>query len=150
MPLVTIYLVHHADAVGPDVNPQRPLSAAGAASAERTAARVAALGARPDVVWHSGKLRARQTAEHYWRACNALAECSATRDVQPDDPPGWLADRLRGEPRSVMIVGHYPHLPRLVATLLGREAAMPIHGAVALQTNDDGETWTEAWRVEAC
>ena len=108
-----VYLVHHADAVGPEVDSSRPLSTGGKASAERTAAEAARRHVRPVVVWHSGKLRARQTAEAYWRACNALAEFSATRDLQPDDPPLWIADRLRGETREIRIVGHYPHLPRL-------------------------------------
>jgi phosphohistidine phosphatase len=152
MLLVRVYLVHHADAVGAEVDPQRPLSPMGAASAARTAARVASLGARPDIVWHSGKLRARQTAEHYWRACNALAEFSATRDMQPDDPPLWMADRLRGETRDIMVVGHYPHLPRLLGTLLNDAVGtwrMPQHGAVALES-EEGVTWTELWRVDAC
>lgn len=73
-----LYLVHHGDAVGPEVDPRRPLSAAGRAEVERIAAQAAGLGARPAVVWHSGKLRAKQTAEAFWRACNALAELSAS------------------------------------------------------------------------
>jgi len=81
-----LYLVHHGVAVAPEVDPRRPLSPAGLAAVERLAAQAAALGAKPAVVWHSGKLRAKQTAEAFWRACNALAEFSATRDLQPDDP----------------------------------------------------------------
>jgi phosphohistidine phosphatase len=95
------------------------------------------------VVWHSGKLRAKQTAEAFWRACNPLAQLSATRDLQPDDPPGWMRDRLRGEPRDILIAGHFPHLPRLLAALLdeGDAMAFPPHGMVVVETSDDGETW---------
>src|SRR5919202_3772461 len=109
-----LYLAHHGDAVGPEVDPQRPLSAAGRAHVERLAADAAARGVRPSVVWHSGKLRAKQTAEAYWNACNPFAEFSATRDLQPDDPPQWFRDRLRGESRDVLVAGHFPHLPRLL------------------------------------
>ena len=147
-----LFLVHHGDAVGPDVDPRRPLSSKGREAVERAAEDAAARGARPAVVWHSGKLRARQTAEAFWRACNALAELSATRDLQPDDPPSWLRDRLRGEPRDILIAGHFPHLPRLLALLLNgtddRPASFPLHGVVALETIDDGETWREQWRIE--
>jgi phosphohistidine phosphatase len=97
-------------------------------------------------VWHSGKLRARQTAEAFWRACNALAEFSATRDLQPEDPPEWIRDRLRGESRDVLIAGHYPHLPRLLTLLTGRGNApvtFPQHGVVAPVTDDDAKTWNE-------
>jgi phosphohistidine phosphatase len=147
---VFLYLVHHGDAVGPEVDPRRPLSLEGRAAVERLAAEAAARGARPAVVWHSGKLRARQTAEAFWRACNALAEFSATRDLQPDDPPLWMRDRLRGEPRDILIAGHFPHLPRLLGMLLTDEAdsriAFPKHGVVALMS-DDGTTWRVVWEL---
>ena len=80
---MNLYLVHHGEAVGPEVDPRRPLSAAGREAVVKLAAAAAARGARPEIVWHSGKLRARQTAEEFWRACNALATFSATRDLQP-------------------------------------------------------------------
>jgi len=148
---LVLYLVHHGDAVGPDVDPRRPLSDAGRASVERLAAAAAIRGAKPSVVWHSGKLRARQTAEVFWRACNALAEFSATRDLQPDDPPQWMRDRLIGESRDLLIAGHFPYLPRLLGTLLtgdpNRAEKFPIHGVVAL-TSEDGMRWTELWRLD--
>jgi phosphohistidine phosphatase len=148
---VRLYLVHHGDAFGPDVDPQRPLSAVGRAAVDFAAAKAAARGAKPSVVWHSGKLRARQTAEAFWRACNALAVFSATKDLQPDDPPEWIYDRLRGESRDILIAGHFPHLPRCLSLLLGgadgTAADFPLHGVVALVTDDGGETWQEEWRI---
>lgn len=145
-----VVLVHHGDAVGPDVDPRRPLSDAGRRHVTRLAEEARDRGVRPAVVWHSGKLRARQTAEAFWRACNALADFSATRDIQPDDSPDWIRDRLRAEARDVLIAGHFPHLPRLLASLVGHaeaSAPFPQHGAVALETTDEGETWKELWRL---
>ena len=147
-----LYLVHHGVAVGQEEDARRPLSNVGVAGAARVAAKAAALGAKPDVVWHSGKLRAKQTAQEFWRACNALAELSANRDLQPDDPPQWIRDRLRAEPRDIAIAGHFPHLPRLLALLVtGGDAGVdfPVNGVVALVTDDEGETWQELWRVES-
>jgi phosphohistidine phosphatase len=142
-----LFLVHHGDAVGSGVDPQRPLSAVGRAGVDLAAAHAARQGAKPQVIWHSGKLRAKQTAEAFWRTCNPLAEFSATRDLQPDDQPTWMADRLRGETRDVLIAGHYPHLPRLLALLLNDpDVTFPPHGIVALTTDDDGQTWRELWR----
>jgi phosphohistidine phosphatase len=147
---MALYVVHHADAVGPDIDPMRPLSAAGRDAAERLADAVARRGAWPDVVWHSGKLRARQTAELFWRACNPLAAFAAARGLQPDDPPGWMRDQLALEPRSVLLVGHMPHLSRLLGALRvnGDEApGFPLHGCVALER--DGDRWKEVWRLGA-
>ena len=146
-----LYLVHHGVAVGPEEDPRRPLSAVGLANAARVAAKAAALGARPEVVWHSGKLRAKQTAQEFWRACNALAEFSVSKDLQPDDPPQWIRDRLRSESRDIAIAGHFPHLPRLLALLTaGGDAGVdfPINGVVALVTEDEGGTWRELWRID--
>jgi phosphohistidine phosphatase len=144
---VWLFLVHHGDAVGPEIEPSRPLSPAGREAVSRLAADAAARGAKPVVVWHSGKLRAKQTAEAFWRVCNPFAEFSATKDLQPDDPPDWIRDRLRGESRDIMLAGHYPHLPRLLMLLAGRDApSFPQHGIVALTSDDEGETWREAWR----
>jgi phosphohistidine phosphatase len=147
-----LYLVHHGVAVSADEDARRPLSPVGLAGAARVAAKAAALGAKPDVVWHSGKLRAKQTGQEFWRACNALAEFSVSRDLQPDDPPQWIRDRLRGETRDVAIAGHFPHLPRLLALLTtGGEAGpdFPVNGIVALVSDDGGETYRELWRIES-
>ena len=143
-----LFLVHHGDAVGPEIDPRRPLSPTGVEAVERLAAAAARKGVQPSVVWHSGKLRAKQTAEAFWRACNALAEFSATRDLQPDDPPTWMRDRLRHEPRDLMLAGHFPHLPALLRLLVTDAHSFPLHGIVALETDDDGETWKELWRLD--
>jgi phosphohistidine phosphatase len=143
-----LFLVHHGEAVDEAVDAQRPLSPAGRAKVDRLAAETAARGARPSVVWHSGKLRAKQTARAFWTACNALAEFSATRDLQPGDPPQWFRDRLLGETRDILLAGHFPHLPRLRALLAGgNEEDFPAHGVVALVTDDQGMTWRELWRL---
>jgi phosphohistidine phosphatase len=148
---VQLFLVHHGDAVGPGVDTRRPLSPEGREAVAKVAAAAAARGARPTVVWHSGKLRAKQTAEAFWRVCNALAEFSASRDLQPDDPPEWMRDRLHGETRDILIAGHFPHLPRLLTLLVapreGRLVSFPQHGVVALVSDAAGETWKEVWRL---
>jgi phosphohistidine phosphatase len=147
---VNLFLVHHGDAVGPEIDSRRPLSAHGQHDVARGAAEAAARGAKPAIVWHSGKLRARQTAEAFWLACNPLAEFSATRDLQPDDPPTWMRDRLHGASAEILIAGHFPHLPRLLTLLLTgraeRPVEFPLHGVVALSSDDAGETWREIWR----
>ena len=140
-----VVLVHHGEAVGPEVDPRRPLSPWGREAVERLARDAAARGVKPAVVWHSGKLRAKETAEAFWRACNPFAEFSATRDLQPEDPPEWIRDRLRGESRDILLAGHYPHLPRLLALLLDT-ASFPQNGVVALRSDDEGETFSEEWR----
>ena len=144
-----IFLVHHADAVGPEADTQRPLSPGGRMHADRLAAEAASRGARPVAIWHSGKLRARQTAEAFWRACNPLAEFKAISGLQPTDPAERATEMLAGETRDVMLVGHMPSLPRIYGLLVsGDEDSLldfPQHGLVALEA--DGDRWREAWRL---
>jgi phosphohistidine phosphatase len=147
-----ILLVHHGEAVSPAVDPARPLSGAGLGGVARVAEQAAARGVKPDVIWHSGKLRARQTAEAFWRICNPLAAFSATRNLQPDDPPVWMRDQLDGETRTIVLVGHMPHMPRLLRLLVTGDAdavtvTFPQHGCVALEPHDD--RWKELWRIDA-
>jgi phosphohistidine phosphatase len=145
-----ILLVHHAAALDGAVDAQRPLSLEGRAHATRLAMDAASRGVRPDVIWHSGKVRARQTAEAFRSVCNPSAEFAAIRGLQPTDPPEWIRDRLTGEERDTMLVGHFPSLPRILHTLVtgsfdDASADFPQHGAVALEK--DGELWVVRWEI---
>jgi phosphohistidine phosphatase len=146
-----LFLVHHGDAVGPDVNPMRPLSDRGRVEVDMLAQQAADRGTKPDVIWHSGKLRAKQTAEAYLRRCNPLAAFSAARGLQPTDPTNWIADSIAEETKSIMLVGHFPHLPRLLGRLITGDlqagpADFPLNGIVALE--DVEGRWTERWRLK--
>ncbi|MGE5836059.1 MAG: SixA phosphatase family protein [Acidobacteriota bacterium] len=139
-------LVHHADAVGPDVDPQRPLSSQGIAHAERIASQAKAVGFSPAAIWHSGKLRARQTAEAFLRACNPFAEFRMVRGLHPDDPPEIMRDALREEERDLLVTGHMPHIAALLQLLAPDAAQFPAHGLVMLERRTDGE-WKELSRI---
>ena len=143
-------LVHHGEAEAPDVDHQRRLTAAGLEHVSRLASDAAARGVKPAAIWHSGKARARQTAEAFWRACNPLAEFVAVRGLQPDDPPDWICDRLVGEARDVMLVGHIPNLPKLLGRLTapGLQPTIPrfpLHGLVALMGHQ--AKWVEQFQL---
>jgi phosphohistidine phosphatase len=145
------YLLHHAHAVGPGVDPQRPLSAEGHQHAERLALRLKDRRVAPPAIWHSGKLRARQTGEAVLRLCAPFATFTMVRGLSPEDPPDIMLLALQRETRDVMLVGHMPHLDRLLAMLTRRsdEGGFPQHGLVAVETDDGGVTWREAWRLTA-
>ena len=145
-----IYLVHHAHALPGEEDARRPLSPAGAAAADELATEAATRGCKPAAIWHSGKLRAKQTAEPFWRRCNALADFRAVRNLQPEDPPEWIRDEVQAEERDIMLVGHMPHIDRLLWLLSGAKnehgfAAFPKHGVVALERTATG--WQEQWRL---
>ena len=105
----------------------QPLSLTGRAWADRAALDAAGRGAHPAAIWHSGKLRARQTAEAFWRACNPLATFSAERGLQPGDPAavGGRSPARRGR-RTAHRRAHAP--PRAAAAAARRRrSARPAH-----------------------
>lgn len=139
-----VCLVHHADAAGPHVDPQRPLSALGRQQADSLARHLKALGFVPAVIWHSGKLRSRQTAEAFLHACAPFAEFRMIRGLRSEDPPEWLRDELAADHRDILLVGHQPHINALVR-LLAPGTDLPLNGLVGLERRDDGG-WN-AWAV---
>ena len=97
----------------------RPLTPKGVARMRREAAGMRALGVRPDAIVSSPLVRAMQTAEI---ARDALgAALSVSEALTPGAHPALLLAELaatRGDGEAVMVVGHEPHLSRLVAFAL--------------------------------
>lgn len=145
-----VFLVHHAEAVSAEVDHMRPLSGHGRKQVERVAEAAAERGAKPAAIWHSGKLRARQTAETCLRVLNPFAEFKMVAGLRPDDDPETIATVLLAEEADVLLASHMPFLPALLHRLTtgrrdGLSAEFPLNGAVALQRV--GDRWEEIWRV---
>jgi len=135
---VQLYLVQHGQSKTEDEDPERPLTDQGVEDVARVAHHaVAQLGVRPTRVFHSGKTRARQTAEAWGEMLDA--------DVEQADalaPTIWL-ERLRSEADDLMLVGHLPHLARLAGLLLIGAADRSVvrfrqGGLVRLERTDTG------------
>ena len=136
------YLVRHGEAKSEDVDPERHLTDRGGQDVRRVATEaVADLDVRPARIFHSGKARARQTAE-IWAGLVG-ADVAEGNDLAPNDDPSAWAQRLDGERGDVMIVGHLPHLERLVGLLVTGDAdravvGFPAGGLVVVDRGDDG------------
>lgn len=119
-----VYLVRHGEAVPAETDPARPLSEKGRAEVEETARRLrdsltslgASQGAKVDEIWHSGKLRAKQTAEIITRVLN-VAKVIEKKGLKPDDDPAPIADLLRKTDKTILIAGHLPFIPKLATFL---------------------------------
>lgn len=139
-----VILVHHAEAVGPDVDPQRPLSARGREQAEGLADALLARGILPAAIWHSGKLRSRQTAEAFLKR-SPFADFRMVRGLRSEDPPAWIQAELVAEARDVLLVGHIPHIVSLAHALQPRAEALPLHGLAVFDRQD--AAWSELFRL---
>ena len=104
-----------------------------------------------DVIEHSDKLRARQTAELLALHLRPALGTKQVEGLAPNDPVAPLASRLGKEPKDVMLVGHLPHLSRLADTLLGVKPESELirfqmGGCVCLESDDSGK-WTICWML---
>jgi len=106
-----IYLVQHGLAVPESVDPNRPLSADGREEVERVAAHLRKAGVAVKRVCHSGKTRAKETAQ-------ILAEHLGDGNIyevpgmNPNDNVIEFAASLK---EDTMYVGHLPHLGKLIS-----------------------------------
>ena len=151
-----IYMVQHGQALPAEQDPQRPLSAAGRAAATKMADYLAPLGTQlidPPIaeVRHSGKLRAQQTAEIFAQALCPYARPTARENMSPKDDPRMIYDELatkRGTDGALLLVGHLPHLARLVGLLLTEDAEKtPVRlvNAAILKIGPADDGWAVEW-----
>lgn len=147
-----LYLVQHGNAVAEELNPDRPLSERGVAEVERMAAFLARLELPAPEIWHSGKTRARQTAERLSYRLTGRVDVKAKEGLKPRDPAERSAEALRESGLShVMLVGHMPHLAHLASLLLTGDAKhTPVRfqqgGILALEEEGGGE-WQLLWML---
>jgi phosphohistidine phosphatase len=115
---MTLFLVQHGEAKPESEDPNRPLTERGAEIVERMAAWAARSGITVDQIRHSGKRRAEQTAAILAKHLNPSRGAIEMKGLGPNDDVTQVAGSLQGDQESVMLVGHLPHLSRLVSLLL--------------------------------
>jgi phosphohistidine phosphatase len=146
-----VYLVRHGKAVSSEVDPQRPLTEQGRIEVEKIASFIKPLDLSVEHVWHSGKLRAAQTAEILAATVEVEKGCSSREGLRPNDGVSTIAEELEADDRDLMIVGHLPFLENLTSLLLtGRETANIIAfdaGAIASLDRRNHGKWQINWMI---
>ena len=113
-----LYLVRHGEAMNELADPSQALSPQGLRNVQKVAAHLARLKIHVDVIFHSHKLRAKQTAAvfaDYLRPAEGLSE---TAYLDPMDDPSEWERRLRDRNKDIMMVGHLPYLEKFFSMLL--------------------------------
>lgn len=146
-----LYLVQHGDACSKEVDPARPLSEQGKADVNRLAVFLRKAGVRVQRVEHSGKLRARQTAERLVNAIAPGTRIEVNANIQPDDDPTRFTELSFMWNTDLLIVSHLPFLAKLVSQLLLRNssglfASFTPGSAICLERNGNNQ-WHMNWMV---
>ena len=109
--------MRHGEAVSGALDWQRPLSERGRAQVTTTARGAYRRGVSLDWIYHSGILRAQETAE---LAATVLLPRKGVREVSglcPDDDPFVMNAQADEFTESVLLVSHLPYLGRLTGLM---------------------------------
>lgn len=110
-----LYFAQHGLAVDKAENPERPLSDVGSAQTRQIASQLRNSQVNFSKIFHSGKLRAAQTAEIFAEQLN-VASVSAIDSLAPN---GDIHQTTRSlDAKSALYVGHLPHLDKLISHLI--------------------------------
>lgn len=121
-----LYLMRHGEArVGKD-DDARTLSDAGRMQAVRVAAFLGEAGVRVEQVFHSGKTRARQTAEHLAERIFPKGEPRAVNGIAPEDSVAAFAEQLATWNTDTAVVGHLPFMGLLTGMLTTGNGHLPV------------------------
>lgn len=149
---MNIYLVQHGRPVPKEENPERPLSDVGRGDVERMAAFLKSAGVEVEVILHSGKTRARETAEIMASKLQPKRESLEKKGLSPLDDVKRVADEIEQSNKDLMIVGHLPHLSRLASLLTAGNESIPVvgfqqGGVVCLRPGEEEKRWAVAWML---
>ena len=140
------YFVQHAVAHGGDVDPERSLTVAGQAQAQKVAQHLRQRGITLSTVFHSGKKRAQQTAQIFAEAFGA--PCEQLDGLNPnDDPQQVLAGIVQAD---AMYVGHLPNIQRLANLVITGESeieAIRFSNAAVACVDIDQDDSRLAWLI---
>jgi len=146
-----LYLVQHAEAKKEEEDPARPLSEKGLQDITAVASYLSQLNIKVYKIFHSTKLRAKQTSEILFESLKPVKGMSEVDMLSPLDNPGIWAERLKDMPDDIILVGHLPHLGRLASLLLCGDAeknviSFRMAGILCLKRDEAG-AWSLQWML---
>lgn len=149
---MNLYLVQHAKAKSKEESPERPLTDEGYADIKKVAGYVAKHASiQINQIFHSGKTRARQTAEVLASALQPSDGVEEAAHLKALDDPSVWARRLSETDKNIALVGHKPYMPKLAALLLCQDENKTVvdfqKGGVVCLSRDAEDGWLIQWIV---
>ena len=145
-----LYLIQHGEAKPETEDPERSLTSRGEKEVTSVSKAATGLHIRPTKVYHSGKLRAKQTAEMIAGALKIPnLTVQSVQGFNPNDNIRPWAEGISKEKEDLMLVGHLPFLEKLTSLLLcGNENARPVlfrYGAIVCLEQKEDKGWAVRW-----
>lgn len=148
-----LYLVQHGEAYSVEESPERALTEKGKDDVNRLAVFLRKSGVRVERVIHSGKLRAKQTAERLGNAIANGISLETSDLINPNDDPEAFSQLSFCWATDTLIVGHMPFMAKLVSQLTHRSPetlyANYTPGSIVCLERTDDNRWLMNWMVQA-
>ena len=148
---MALFLVQHGKSLAKDVDPDQGLSEEGIQEVKRIADVAKNYHVRVSTIAHSGKKRARQTAELFAAALLPASEPVERAGMKPLDDVVAFSNGLKPTPNA-MFVGHLPFMARLTSFLITGSQTPPVikfqnGGIVCLDHTIDLKAWVIKWAL---
>ncbi len=146
-----LYLVQHGKSLSKELDPEKGLSREGRGDVERIAQVAREYGVAVARIRHSGKKRARETAEIFGAALGPKDGVEAASGLNPLDAVKSVAENLRSTD-NMMFVGHLPFMEKLVSFLITGSADTKVFkfqngGIVCLDQEPETSAWMITWAL---
>lgn len=145
-----VYIVRHGQAGPAASDSARTLTPEGRAEVTKLGEFAAREGIRVSAIWHSPKVRARETAQLLAETGQLGGALEQRSGLRPEDDPGTIIAELEAANGDVSIVGHMPHVATLVSTLVADTGSPPIRFDTATMVCLEREApraWHVLWHV---
>lgn len=151
---MALFLVQHGLSESKEVDPEKGLSQTGKEESLRIATVAKAYNIGVKKIVHSGKKRARQTAEIYHLALDLKPPIEEISGISPLDNVEKFAEKVALD-ENCMVFGHMPFMERLVSYLTSGDACLKVYqfqnsGIVCLDAekgNNDKLDWFIKWTL---
>ena len=110
--------MQHGEAEPEAVNPERPLSEKGRRDIRLVAMHMHNANIRLGHIFHSGKMRAQQSARLIAETIPPGLEPIQTEGLKPNDDPAEIIGDIESMQQDILVVSHMPFVSRLCSLLL--------------------------------
>jgi phosphohistidine phosphatase len=151
-----VYLIHHADALSAEQDPQRHISPKGREQSDRLGTRLRQLGVAPARILHSDKQWTIDTADRIAAKLGLEDKTAKTAyPINTGDPLEPFIAEIASASGDIMMCGHVDYLLRAASRLVcGNETRKVVEfkpgNGTAVCLEGQGENWvvTYAWRQD--
>ena len=147
---MALYLVQHGLSLPKDVDPNQGLSEEGISEVKRIAGVAKTYHVPVSRIQHSGKTRARQTAEIFASTLTGT-KIEERTGINPIDDVAVIGDTLNTKD-NLMMVGHLPFMERLTAYLITGSPELLVFkfqngGVLCLDQDPNTTPWFIIWSL---